>query len=89
MPPPHLHSSDTQPLPTIRSTHESGHSVLVRCNRCDRATPLDLPSLIASGRGEVALVELPMRCTCGCRERTITVMAGRAFHDPGMRVQDS
>lgn len=80
---PRLHPDDVRTLPTIRSTHESGHNVLVRCNRCDRATPLDLPSLITSGRGEVALIELLMRCACGCRERTITVMAGRAYHDPG------
>nr|WP_321986100.1 hypothetical protein [uncultured Lichenicoccus sp.] len=79
---PLFHPDDVQPLPTIRITHESGHNVLVRCNRCDRATPLDLPSLIAAGRGEVALVELPMRCSCGSWERTITVMAGRASHDP-------
>ena len=80
---PRLHPDDVQRSPTIRSTHESGHNVLVRCTRCDRATPLDLPGLIVAGRGELALVELPMRCACGSRKRTITVMAGRAYHDPG------
>ena len=81
-----LHPSNT-PLPTIRSTHESGHSVLVRCNRCDRATPLDLSGLIASGRGEVALAKLPMCCACGSREYSVTVTAGRAYYDPGGAVR--
>ena len=66
------------PLPTVRMTLEAGHGVWVTCAACHRSVPFDLPDLVASGRGDVALRELPLRCLCGSRGGDIGVQAGRA-----------
>ena len=83
MPASPLHPDDVHKPPTVRSTLESGHHVLARCDACARAAPLDLPALVAAGRGEVALLHLPLRCACGSRGYSVTVTAGRAYYDPG------
>lgn len=39
----------------------------VTCLGCDRMGDADLPALIASGRGDVDVRDLPWRCSaCGC-----------------------
>ena len=63
-------------LTTVQVTYESGHQVEVRCKHCYRMSWLDLPCLIATGRGDEVLETMPRQCICGNRERSLTVVQG-------------
>nr|WP_321984016.1 hypothetical protein [uncultured Lichenicoccus sp.] len=76
-------SDQDLPLPTVRSTMESGDGVGVRCNRCDHLGMLELPARVTAGKGSNTLVHLPLRYQgCGSADVGIIVMAGRIYHRP-------
>jgi hypothetical protein len=55
-------------LNTLRALYEHGYRLSVFCRACGRHVFLDIPTLLASGYGERAVVGLPVRCqVCGGR----------------------
>jgi hypothetical protein len=64
--------------PTARQ-YVNVHRVDVVCPHCDRWKELDLAAIIAAGRGDLPLVQLPLRCsTCGKTGHQIKV-SGRSY----------
>jgi DNA-directed RNA polymerase subunit N (RpoN/RPB10) len=60
--------------PTPRDYLDRDFQVSAHCRQCRRMIVLDLRALIASGHGDVPLIELPLRCTaCGSRGHGIIV----------------
>lgn len=65
-------------LPTARD-YAGIHRVDVVCRSCDHWHHLDLADLVATGRGDVPLVRLALRCgECGGREFGV-VVSGAAY----------
>jgi hypothetical protein len=57
---------DAHDLPTPRSISRTAYRVRVWCKSCRHAKDADLAALIATGRGDVPLVQMKWRCgNCG------------------------
>lgn len=55
--------------PTARTTLKAGLSLSAICQACQHGAEIDLAALIASGRGDVPLLDLRFRCArCGSRD---------------------
>ena len=64
--------------PTARD-YAGVHRVDAVCHACDHWQQLDLAGLIASGHGDIALIELKLRCgQCGARSVGI-IVSGQAY----------
>jgi hypothetical protein len=65
-------------LPTPRTTVAAKATCAAICEDCQHTAALDLPALTASGRGDVPLLHLKLRCArCGSRKVSISV-SGRS-----------
>lgn len=65
-------------LPTARG-YAGIHRVTVICQTCDHVADLDLPAVVASGRGDVPLIQLRLRCSaCGGAKCGI-VVSGHSY----------
>lgn len=51
-------------IDTVRQHVETGHTLSVRCPRCDRRVDVDLEALIARGLGDVSVCVLRTRFRC-------------------------
>ena len=64
--------------PTVRN-YAGVHRVDAGCEVCDHWAELDLPALLAAGKGDIPLVELNLRCqACGSNRVDIKV-SGRSY----------
>jgi hypothetical protein len=64
--------------PTVRG-YAGVHRVDAGCQVCDHWSELDLPALLAAGKGDIPLVALPLRCQkCGSTRVEIKV-SGRSY----------
>jgi len=69
---------DASNLPTPRA-YCGVHRVDAVCGRRGHWAMLDLPALVASGFGDVALIRLPLRCRACERPGHRIVVSGRAY----------
>jgi hypothetical protein len=64
--------------PTARD-YDGVHRVDAVCSRCDHWRQLDLSALVAADRGNVPLIELPLRCAmCGAKGHKI-IVSGNSY----------
>ncbi len=56
------------------------HALNVVCNACQHVAEVDVPALIAAGRGDVPLIELRFVCgACGGRNTSIVVSGAKPY----------
>ena len=59
---PATHPPTIGPMPTTARHHYPRHTITATCRTCRHSAKLDLAALIASGRGDVLIDDLPLRC---------------------------
>ena len=58
---------------TPRTTLKAKLKASAVCKACGHIAELDLHMLVAKGKGDVGLPDLPLRCRCGARGHRIIV----------------
>jgi hypothetical protein len=65
-------------LPTARD-YAGVHTVHGVCPHCDHIQELDLAALVTTGRGDVPLIELPLRCSACGKTGHRVIVSGKSY----------